>query len=133
MAKWEMIYLGIWVTVLGWWTGYCFPKKAKLPVPLANPDTRFCRDCRYLLRGRNILGFRTSLTFARCSHITSIREPGELLVRGHLNEDNMGYASVQRKTGVPTLAQFLPPERLAEFEIPNPSNCGPQGRYWERA
>jgi hypothetical protein len=91
-----------------------------IPYPKAKTDlpaegTRFCRECANFLPQREPpFGRRTGINFGRCRHPSAMREAEDFLVRGYLDEDNMGYASSQRR------------ERVAN------SSCGPDGRYWER-
>jgi hypothetical protein len=120
------------VVLWGWICGL-FPYP-RVKVMLPGEHGRFCRDCvNFLPQRLPPFGLRRGVGFARCRHPTAMRDVEDFLVRGYLHEDNMGYASIQRRNHQSTLIQFLPPERLSELQATDPpSACGPQGRYWEQ-
>lgn len=124
-----LIFIIPFFGVLAWST---FRRKPRAALPVAQDSRKYCRDCQYCLPAPTGLMYRRrDYEFARCAHITSVREPANILVTGQLSEDNMMYCSIARKVQY-TLSgitlQFLPPPEGSE----GMSLCGPDGRYWER-
>lgn len=106
------------------------PPSLNLPVP--QDSRKYCRDCRWCIPARDVWHRRRDLGHARCAHLTSIREPAEVLVLGSIQESNMQWCELVRKAPyqISTLTReiLLPPAT----ESNGMSLCGPEARYWEQ-
>jgi hypothetical protein len=124
-----VLYLGAMGVGFTYWTWWMFYKpRFRLPLPVG--DHKYCRDCLWCVPGpRGPLHHRGDYNNARCAHVTSVREPAEVLVHGAITEDNMHSCSVVRKAtyGVNGRTLLLPPKGDEEVI----GLCGPEGRYWE--
>jgi hypothetical protein len=103
----------------------------RLSLPVAPDSRKYCRDCRWCVPPANLFWHtRRNLALARCGHITSVREPAEVLVRGTLDEDNMQFCASVRQAPYEinrlTREILLPP---ANGDVLG--SCGPEARYWE--
>lgn len=124
-------YVVVMVALFGFlmWRGS--RRRPVLTLPIAPDSRKYCRDCAFCVPAPSgMLDRRRNYDLARCAHITSVREPAEILVTGQLAEPNMSLCSSARRapytlTGI-TL-QFLPPSESSD----GASLCGPDGRYWE--
>ena len=108
-----LVWMAVMLPAFAGWTVFCFWRPANAKVILPDRQDLICRDCRHLLLARGgSFGRRNRLGTARCMHPSAMREAEDFLVRGYLDEDNMGYASIQRK-------------------MTNEDRCGADGRYWQ--
>jgi hypothetical protein len=122
-----MIVVG---AAFGAWTYICFRRPPRVALPVPADHRHYCRDCRWCIPGPSaVLLRRQDYGRARCAHITSVREPAEILVHGRLTEDNMQMCSIVRRapyevTGM--VLQFLAPPAGTTVGL-----CGPEAKYWE--